>query len=225
MLGSISGVAVTTVGTSEGADWRLEETTLITPDEERLPLSLQLSGRHNYNNASLAVAALAATGIDPAEAAQALSTFTGVGRRFECKGQAGGVTVIDDYAHHPREIAATLEAARARFPDQRIWAVFQPHTYSRTKALLPDFAAALDGADRVALLDIYPARETDDLGVSADSIAALMRQPALPAGKPATAAKLLAEEVEEGDVVFTIGAGDVTLVGPALLSMLRARGT
>ena len=121
-------------------------------------------------------------GIDLEEAADALGTYRGIGRRFDVKGEADGITVIDDYAHHPQEIAATVAAARERYPGRRIVAAFQPHTYSRTKALLDPFAQALGAADRAVVLDIYPARETDSLGVSSDDIIRRMNSETTMAG-------------------------------------------
>lgn len=211
------------VGHSHCADWRLDGDRLTTPDGQDLTLELQVAGAHNLLNAAMAVAALDAVGTAPVDAARGIATFTGVGRRFELKGEAGGVTVVDDYAHHPVEIAATLAAARGRYPGRRVWAVFQPHTYSRTKLLLDEFARVLDGADGIVLLDVYPARETDTLGVSSEQIARRMVRPPLEVRKPADAAATLAEWIQEGDVVLTMGAGDVTHAGPALLTILRGR--
>ena len=225
VLTDASGIVarVVRVGRSESADWRVEGDVLSPPDGEPIALDLQVAGAHNRLNAAMAIAALDAVGIAPDEAARGIGTFTGVGRRFELKGEAAGVTVVDDYAHHPVEIAATLAAARGRYPGRRLWAVFQPHTYSRTKLLLDDFARALDSADEVVLLDVYPARETDTLGVSSAQIAARMTRAAAVSRKPADAATEVAGRVETGDVVLTMGAGDVTHAGPALLAHLRSR--
>ena len=211
------------VGRSASADWRVDGDVLLPPAGDPITLDVQVAGAHNRLNAAMAIAALAAVGLAPDEAARGIGTFTGVGRRFELKGEAARVTVVDDYAHHPVEIAATLAAARGRYPGRRLWAVFQPHTYSRTKLLLDDFARALDGADEVVLLDVYPARETDTLGVSSEQIAARMTRSATVARKPADAAAAVAVRAETGDVVLTMGAGDVTLTGPALLARLRGR--
>jgi UDP-N-acetylmuramate--alanine ligase len=117
-----------------------------------------------------------------------------------------------------------LRAARERYPNRRLWAVFQPHTFSRTKALLGDFAAAFGDADEVMILDIYPARETDSLGISSDDLRRLLPAGCRGAGQPADAATALSTETAAGDVVVTLGAGDVTGVGPDLLQRLRARG-
>ena len=141
-------------------------------------LSLAIPGRHNIRNALAALAAGHWHGIKPAWAATMLRDFTGAGRRFELIGEAGGVVVIDDYAHHPTEIAATLAAARIRYPSRRIWAVFQPHTFSRTQALLGEFARSFDDADQVVLLDIYAAREKIDLGMHSTQLLARMDHPA-----------------------------------------------
>jgi UDP-N-acetylmuramate--alanine ligase len=170
-----------------------------------------------------AVAAISSLGFSPSEAVAAVSAYEGVGRRFETKGEADGVTVIDDYAHHPTEVRATLHAARARYPNRRLWAVFQPHTFSRTKALLHDFAESFGGADRIVILDIYPSRETDSLGISSADLIRLIPNGAVEGGSPADAVELLNREVASGDVVLTLGAGDITTVGPMLLECLRER--
>jgi len=174
-------------------------------------------------NALAGMVALAALGIPAVDAAEALGTFAGVGRRFELKGEAAGVTVIDEYSHHPTEVRASLLAARQRFPERRIWAVFQPHTFSRTKAFLDDWPGGFAPADRVMLLDIYPSRETDDLGVSSDDIASRMTGSVERVATPKEAADRLARQVQAGDVVITLGAGDVTKAGPMLLALLNGK--
>jgi UDP-N-acetylmuramate--alanine ligase len=153
-----------------------------------------------------------------------LRDFRGAGRRFELIGEANGVTVIDDYAHHPTEVAATLAAARLRFATRRIWAVFQPHTYSRTQALLHDFAHSFDAADRVLLLDIYAAREKINLGMHSRVLLEHMDHPGAQylGSIEATAAYLL-ENVAPEDVVITMSAGDANRVGQLLLAGLRQR--
>ena len=185
-------------------------------------LRLQVPGLHNLRNALAALAVARFCGVDAPQALASLGRFPGIARRFQLKGEAGGVTVIDDYAHHPTEIRATLAAARHRFPDRRIWAVFQPHTFSRTRQLLQEMAASLEEADQVIVTDIYPAREQDDGSVHAGQIVAASPHPAIrhiPSLEEA--ARHLARAVETGDVVITLGAGDGYRVGEWLLEALR----
>jgi UDP-N-acetylmuramate--alanine ligase len=185
-------------------------------------LSLAIPGRHNVRNALAALAVANWHGVSPKWAASMLKDFRGAGRRFELVGEAGGITVIDDYAHHPTEVAATLAAARLRFATRRIWAVFQPHTYSRTLALLNDFAHSFDDADRVLLLDIYAAREKIDLGMHSRILLGHMDHPGAQyiGDIEATAAYLL-ENVAPEDVVIIMSAGDANRVGQLLLAGLR----
>ena len=212
-------------GESEGAAWQLKRVDtdwfVREPAGQTIPLNLQVPGLHNALNAVAAVASLAALGVSPQDAARGVAQFMGVGRRFEVKGEEANVVVVDDYAHHPVELKATLLAARSRYPGQRLWAVFQPHTYSRTKALLDDWASGLSEADEVALLDIYAAREQDTLGVSSDDIAARLGKWSLRVSTPEEAAERLVGLLAPGDVVLTIGAGDVTKTGPLLLDLLH----
>jgi UDP-N-acetylmuramate--alanine ligase len=131
------------------------------------------------------------------------------------------VVVVDDYAHHPTEIRATLQAARQRFPEQSLWAVWQPHTYSRTKTLLKDFVQAFGVADHVIVLPIYAARENATLGIRSTDVVAAMRHPDVrPAGSLDEAMVWLGTEVQSGDVVLTLGAGDGHKVGEWLLEAL-----
>jgi UDP-N-acetylmuramate dehydrogenase len=221
------GVEVVTVGASPDATWRTERTDegvrIVGRDDVAVSLSLRVPGEHMVQNAASALAALTALGYDASAAAAALADFPSVGRRFELKGEANGVVVIDDYAHHPREIKVNLQAAREVFGERRIWAICQPHTYSRLKALLPEFASAFEYADQVMILDIYAARETDTLGVSSADLLHLLPRGGLSARDPAHAAEQLANLVRSGDVVLTLGAGSVTQVGPLLLDQLQAK--
>ncbi len=139
------------------------------PEGKELSVRLAVPGIHNVYNALAAIAVADILGIDKETMAKALSAFGGTSRRFEYKGEVGGVTIVDDYAHHPTEITATLKAAQ-NYPHNKIWCVFQPHTYTRTKALLNEFASALSIADHVVLADIYAARETDTLGISSRTL-------------------------------------------------------
>jgi UDP-N-acetylmuramate--alanine ligase len=218
---------VVTFGETDGADWQLTgsgiDWTAQTPDGTRHPLQLTVPGRHNARNALAAAAAIVALGWPASEAIESLTMYRGVGRRFELQGCAGDVVVIDDYAHHPTEIRATIAATREQYPGRRLWAVFQPHTYSRTKALMAEFAGALAAADKVIVLDIYPSRETDSLGISSADLVRLLPKPERAGGQPAEVADYLTNQVQPGDVVLTIGAGDVTKIGPHLLSELARK--
>ncbi|MBI3733068.1 MAG: UDP-N-acetylmuramate--L-alanine ligase [Chloroflexi bacterium] len=179
---------------------------------------LTLPGRHNMLNACGALALCHRLGLDLKAAALALAEFGGTQRRFEVKGETRGVTVIDDYAHHPTEIRATLAAARERYGARRIWAVFQPHTYSRTRVLLNDFAQAFGDADAVILTEIFASRETDTLNMNSAQLLARMDHPQkVFCATLAEAVELLRRRVQPGDVVITLGAGDVNWVGLQLL--------
>lgn len=185
------------------------------------PFSLQIPGRHNVANALAAVAVAERLGVAPDLAAQALESFHGARRRFELHGEAGGVTIVDDYAHHPTEIRATLRAARARFPGRRLLVLFQPHLYSRTRLLLADFGASLSAADLVVVADIYAAREPDDPSISSRHLASVLSAGIGHYGADLKAAtSMLLDLLRPGDVVFTMGAGDVNTVVPHLRAAL-----
>ncbi len=182
-------------------------------------ITLSISGSHNVFNAVAALAASDILGVPVETAKQGLKDFHGTSRRFEYKGTFNGVTVIDDYAHHPTEIKATLEAAR-HYPHREIWCIFQPHTYTRAKALFSEFVEALSGIDHVILADIYAARETDTLGVSSRMIADSIRDGGTDAYYFPTFEEIedfCRENCREGDLLITMGAGDVTNIGDALL--------
>jgi UDP-N-acetylmuramate--alanine ligase len=182
---------------------------------------LRVPGNLNVVNSLAAVAVADQLGVPFATATQALRNFRGTGRRFEIKGVAHGVTVVDDYAHHPTEIRATLAAARSSYPNRRVWAVWQPHTYSRVKALMDDFSTAFAGADHVLVTSIYSARETNDLGVSGADVVDRMEHPdARYVANLDQAVGILEKSVHPGDVVLTLGAGDGYVVGERLLSRL-----
>ena len=186
-------------------------------------LALRVPGLHNVRNALAAVGAGIAIGVTLDAMRPGLEGFTGVERRFQRLGEVAGVTVIDDYAHHPTEIRATLDAARAAFPRRRIVAAFQPHLYSRTRDLATEFGAALATADVVLLTEIYPAREQPIAGVTAGLIADAVTRSGRPLawrGERSALAAALAAAVRAGDVVLTLGAGDITRTGPELLRAL-----
>ncbi len=196
---------------------------LRTPEGTPVHVALAVPGAHNALNAAAAIAALSASAeVDPAEAATVLSRFTGVGRRFERRGERSGAVVVDDYAHHPTEVAATIEAARAQAPG-RVLVCFQPHLYSRTEALAGAFGRALAGADEVVVTDVYAAREQPLPGVTGRLVvdAVSEARPGMPlAWQPTVelAAAYLAGRLHEGDVLLTVGAGDVRRVGDLLLA-------
>lgn len=181
--------------------------------------SLKVPGIHNVSNALASVAVGHLLGLADIAITEGLNGFTGTDRRFQLKGKVGGVTIIDDYAHHPTEIEATLHAAE-NYPHKTIWCVFQPHTYSRTKALLPEFARALTLADHVVLADIYAARETDNLGISSEDIQKQIQELGTPCEYFPTFDEIetyLLENCTEGDLLITMGAGDVVNIGEHLL--------
>jgi UDP-N-acetylmuramate--alanine ligase len=188
---------------------------------ERLgEVSLAVPGTPNVKNALAALVVADRLGVSFDQAATTLAGFTGVGRRFEVKGEAGGILVVDDYAHHPTEIRATLAAARVRYPNRPIWAVFQPHTYSRTRALLDDFAAAFGDAHHVVVVDIFPAREADDGSVNSRDLVARMKHPdAHYVGSLDEAVIFLADRLSPGDMLITLGAGDGYRVGEGILGL------
>lgn len=193
--------------------------TLVVKGEEAGSISLCIPGTHNVLNSLAAIAVAYTQGVAPDIIKNTLMNFHGSHRRFEIKGSFDGVTVIDDYAHHPSEIMATLTGA-ANFPHKTLWCVFQPHTYTRTKAFLPEFANALSLADKVVLAPIYAARETDTLGISSKNIADLITS----AGKTAyyfdtfeEIEKFLQKNCTNGDVLITMGAGNVVEIGENLV--------
>jgi UDP-N-acetylmuramate--alanine ligase len=205
--------------------------TVHLPTGQAVRLQLRVPGMHSVRNAAAALAVCAALGLDVERAAGALSRFRGVGRRFEVVGEAVGVVVVDDYAHHESEIAATLEGARQAYPGRRLVAAFQPHLYSRTAEHGVAMGRALATADLVVVTDVYAAREAPLPGVTgrivaeaAEAAGAAVRWVA----ERAMLARDLAAAVRAGDVVLTMGAGDITAVGAELLSLLGAgagRGT
>jgi len=198
--------------------------TISLPGGQTVELALAVPGLHNVRNAAAALAVLQALGADMLAGARALAEFRGVGRRFERLGEAGGVTVVDDYAHHPTEVAATLAAARQAFPGRRLIAVFQPHLFSRTALHGEALGQALAAADMVVVAPIYAAREQPQPGVTHHLVVrGATRAGAATVGvrDRAGLTSHVARAVRKGDVVFTLGAGDVTRVGPELLQILR----
>lgn len=182
-------------------------------------IQLSVTGDHNVSNALASIATAELLQIPMETIKKGILSFSGTDRRFEYKGTFNGVTVVDDYAHHPTEIEATLHAAK-NYPHKKIWCVFQPHTYTRTKALLPEFAKALSLADHVVLADIYAARETDNLGISSANLQELISEIGTPCEYFPTFDEIenfLLENCTQGDLLITMGAGDVVNIGEQLL--------
>jgi UDP-N-acetylmuramate--alanine ligase len=175
---------------------------------------------HNVTNSLSAIALALELGIDFETIQAGLSSFGGTNRRFQYKGEVNGVTIIDDYAHHPTEISATLSAA-ANYPHERICCVFQPHTYTRTQAFLKDFARALSAADIVVLADIYAAREQNTIGISSLDLLDELKKLGtecyyFPSFEEIE--KFLSKKCIHGDLLITMGAGDIVNVGENLLA-------
>lgn len=192
---------------------------LMVNGEKKGHISLNVTGEHNVYNSLAAIASALDMGvcIDAIEAG--LKSYGGTKRRFEHKGEFNGVTLIDDYAHHPDEIRATLEAAK-KYPHKDIWVVFQPHTYSRTKAFLKEFGEALSMADHVVMAEIYAARETDTLGISSEDVAAQVAAHGTDVHYFKTFEEIenfLKKNCTQGDLLITMGAGNVVNIGNDLL--------
>ncbi|MCR5590788.1 MAG: UDP-N-acetylmuramate--L-alanine ligase [Lachnospiraceae bacterium] len=184
-------------------------------------IALGVPGGHNISNALAAYAVCDRLGIEPADISTGLSSYKGTDRRFQYKGKIGEVTIIDDYAHHPTEIAATLEAA-SNYPHKKLWVVFQPHTYSRTKALFDDFAKALAAADDVILADIYAAREKDNLGISSSDLCEAIKSNGTSAqyfGSFDEIENFVLQNCSPGDLLITMGAGDIVKIADSLLGL------
>lgn len=221
---------IITFGLSEGCDYTAREIsyddfarpsyTLSAAGKEQ-KVSLGVTGEHNVCNSLAAIALADLLEVPRDVTMQALLSFGGTERRFEYKGNLSGINIIDDYAHHPTEIRATLHAA-ANYPHKTVWCVFQPHTYTRTKALMDDFASALSLADKIVLTDIYAARETDRLGISSKTLQEKIQA----LGKEChyfpsfdEVENFLLENCSTDDLLITMGAGDVVKIGENLLGL------
>jgi UDP-N-acetylmuramate--alanine ligase len=185
-------------------------------------VALRVPGRHNVSNALAVLAVIDCLGLPLDLAAQALGTYSGSGRRFEVRGERHGVVVIDDYAHHPSEIRATLAAARSRYPGRSIWAVWQPHTYSRTRTLLNDFATAFGDAEQVVVTDIYAAREVSPANgfTSRDVVEALKHPRAHYVPGLSLAADFLLARLQPEAVVLVLSAGDADRISELILQKI-----
>ena len=232
---------VITYGTAYGSDFLIRTTGTVVAQGERVPLSrfrvayqekdlgeftLHVPGAHNILNATAAIAVGTALDIPPDQIRAALDTFRGVDRRFQLRGQAAGVTVIDDYGHHPTEIRATLAAAR-QVGYRHVHVIFQPHRYTRTRDLMDEFTTAFADADSVFVLDIYPASEKPIEGVTAEVLARQIAEKGnreavhIPSFVEASAA--VAALAQPGDMILTLGAGNVSQLGPIILERLEIK--
>ena len=199
--------------------------TLFENGEDRGLVTLGVTGEHNIYNSLSAIAVARAIGIPLETIKKGLMEFSGTDRRFQLKGEVNGFTIIDDYAHHPQEIAATIATAK-KYPHKKLWVAFQPHTYSRTLALMDDFAGALSQADEIILADIYAAREKNTVGVTSDDLRKLMLSqntnvyyiPDFPSIE-----EFILSHLQEGDLLITMGAGDIVEVGEHLLQIPGAK--
>ena len=228
MVAGDLGCRIVTFGSDSTADYYADN---IVYDEFARPsfdvrhdgkvrsVSLGVCGAHNVTNALSAIAAADELGISEEHILTGLKKFTGTDRRFEVKGTLNGFTIIDDYAHHPTEIRATLNTAK-KYPHRELWVVFQSHTYTRTKALLDEFAEALSLADHVICAEIYAARETDTLGISGETLAERIREKGTDCYYFPTfeeIKKFIRKTLLDKDLLITMGAGDVVKIGDELL--------
>lgn len=186
-------------------------------------VSLQVPGVHNVRNAMAVLAIIGVLGLSRTKAARVLAEFTGTGRRFQMQGEVNGISIIDDYAHHPTEIQATLAGARARYPERRIWAVWQPHTYSRTQTLFLEFSRSFKDADEVIVTEVYAAREPKQDFTSAEIVSAMPHLSARYIETLPEVTKYLIENLQPGDVVIVLSAGDADQVSKDVVKGLKER--
>ncbi|WP_028279012.1 UDP-N-acetylmuramate--L-alanine ligase [Arthrobacter sp. H5] len=230
-----AGKRIRTYGYSSGADVMISGTRSLGSTSNSLlsftldgldssqELQLGVPGRYNILNAAAAFSVGLELGIDPAAAAAGLASFSGTARRFEAKGESAGVRVFDDYAHHPTEVAAALTAARTVAGGHSVHVIFQPHLFSRTREFAAEFADALSLADSVEVLDIYAAREDPVEGITSRLITDRLAVAGGYAPDPQKAMRDISERAAPGDIVLTVGAGDVTRLGPELVEVLGQR--
>jgi len=203
-----------------GFDYDMQETAT---GEVLTHVSLQIPGEHNVRNSLAVLTAVEALGLPVATAARNLAAFTGTGRRFEVVGEVDGITIIDDYAHHPSKIHATLSAARSRYPGRRLVAVWQPHTYSRTHALADDFIKSLRTADLTLVTEVYAAREPVEAFSSAELVARMTARPAFYCKTIDDAVATLKSNLTSGDVLLVLSAGDADQICKRILQYLKER--
>ncbi|HLO13712.1 MAG TPA: UDP-N-acetylmuramate--L-alanine ligase [Anaerolineales bacterium] len=198
-------------------------TNLASKTSASVEVSLQVPGQHNVRNALAVLAIVGVLGLSRKKAARALSEFIGTGRRFELRGAVNDISIFDDYAHHPTEIRATLSGARARFPKARIWAVWQPHTYSRTKTLFLDFARAFKDANEVIVTEVYAAREPEQEFTSAEIVSAMPHLSARYIKTLPEVTEYLLKHLQSGDVVLVLSAGDADQISTSVVKGLQER--
>lgn len=221
--------SIVTYGTSPDSDYSAQNISydekgrvsfdLIRRGQPSGRVVLSVTGDHNVSNALSSIATAELLGLTAETIQKGLLSFVGTDRRFEYKGSLDGITIVDDYAHHPTEIIATLKAAK-HYPHRRLWCVFQPHTYTRTKAFFHEFASALSHADHIILADIYAARETDTLGISSSDLAEEINKLGTDAHYFSSFDEIegfLKKNCCSGDLLITMGAGDVVNIGENLL--------
>jgi len=190
---------------------------------ESFDVSLQVPGEHNVRNALAVLAIMDVLGLSREKTARALGEFTGTERRFQLRGEVNGIHIFDDYAHNPTKIRATLSGARARYPERRIWAVWQLHTYSRTKTFFLDFARAFKDADEVIVTEVYAAREPKQDFTSAEVVSAMPHRSARYIGTLPEVTHHLLEHLKPGDVLVVLSAGDADQVCTDVLKGLQER--
>ena len=223
------GLPAVSYGKSRDADWQVsqprfsenESSATIRRQGRTLgELKLRIPGEHNLLNATAALIAADMRGVEFETAAASLREFRNAARRFQIRGERDGIIIVDDYAHHPTEIRVNLRAARERYPEHEIWAIWQPHTYSRVKAFMPDFLRAFDAADRVLITPIYAAREAPVAGVSSPILVECMRAHAGVAYAPSFewAAEILRSEAKAPTLVLICSAGDANQIADIFLN-------
>jgi len=199
------------------------QSNLNSGTSDPVKVSLQVPGEHNVQNAMAVLAIIDLLGLSRKDAALVLGEFTGTSRRFQLRGEIDDIRVFDDYAHHPTEIKATLAGARARYPEQRIWAVWQPHTYSRTQMLFMDFARSFKDADEVIVTEVYASREPEQDFTSAEIVSAMPHLSARYRKTLPEATSYLLEHLQPGDVVLVLSAGDADQISTDVVKGLKER--
>jgi len=190
---------------------------------DSVAVSLQVPGEHNVRNALAVLAIVDMLGLSYEKAVKALNEFTGTARRFQLRGEMNGISIFDDYAHHPTEIKATLAGARARYPERRIWAVWQPHTFSRTQALFLEFARAFKDADEVIVTEVFAAREPKQNFTSAEIVSTMPHLAARYIETLPEVTNYLYKHLRSGDVLLVLSAGDADQISTDLVNLYNER--